>query len=247
MNFQPDFWHSPARLLNENLAIPTQMTGADNKITICTHRVRYGGTSFLLLPLPSRHSVKDQDGWRTMSSRWRHGCAPMRKALIVAVIGISLSPTLLKGADPFEGDSVAGDLVAVAPPPFSPGIFPCSDCHDGSDVDTNPRPLTEAHTRIILKHDEKHRWCLDCHDAKERDKLRLASGKLIDFTQSYLLCGQCHGPTLRDWKVGVHGKRTGSWSGKKEYLLCAHCHNPHSPGFAPLKPLPPPVRPEEIR
>ena len=72
-------------------------------------------------------------------------------------------------------------------------------------------------------------------------------GEAIPFTESYLLCGQCHGEKLRDWKVGVHGKRTGDWNGRKQYLLCAHCHDPHSPRFKPLKPLPPPVPPEQIR
>ncbi len=62
-----------------------------------------------------------------------------------------------------------------------------------------------------------------------------------------ILCGQCHGDKFRDWKVGVHGKRTGESNGKKEYLLCAHCHNPHDPAFKPIRPMPPPVRPESIR
>jgi len=122
-----------------------------------------------------------------------------------------------------------GDAYPVPPPPFTQGVFPCSDCH--AELKTNPvrRELTEEHTEIKLRHDEKNRWCLDCHNADNRDYLHLASGKLVDFNQSYLLCGQCHGPTLADWKVGVHGKRTGMWNGKKQYLLCAHCHNPHSP------------------
>ena len=77
--------------------------------------------------------------------------------------------------------------------------------------------------------------------------LRLASGKLLDFKESYKLCGQCHGEKYRDWKVGVHGKRTGEWNGKKEYLLCVNCHNPHSPKFQELTPEPPPVRQEDIK
>jgi hypothetical protein len=139
------------------------------------------------------------------------------------------------------------DAIAVAPPPFSKGIFPCSGCHEDLPPNPTPRVLTKNHKNIVLKHDEKNRWCLDCHNKDDRDKLHLAGGTLIDFTESYRLCGQCHGPTLRDWKAGEHGKRTGSWSGKKEYLLCASCHNPHSPRFHPLKPLPPPVRPEDLR
>ena len=52
---------------------------------------------------------------------------------------------------------------------------------------------------------------------------------------------------LRDWRAGVHGKRTGSWNGQKQYLLCVNCHNPHSPHFQPLKPMPPPVPPSAIQ
>lgn len=139
----------------------------------------------------------------------------------------------------------ADEDIAVSLPPFSENIFPCSDCH--SDMKTNPerRKLTEAHTDIVFEHDAQHRWCLDCHNANDRDKLHLANGTLVDFKESYTLCGQCHGDKLRDWKVGVHGKRMGYWNGKKTYLLCVHCHNPHSPHFKPLKPLSPPVQPNK--
>lgn len=141
----------------------------------------------------------------------------------------------------------AGQQFPVPPPPFSEGIFPCNDCH--ADMTPNPkrRVLEEEHTNIVLNHAQGQRWCLDCHDTNNRNKLRLVSGEKIDFTESYRLCGQCHGDKFRDWKVGVHGKRTGYWNGKKEYLLCAHCHNPHNPRFKPLKPMPPPLRPEQIR
>ncbi|MCX6548617.1 MAG: hypothetical protein NTW40_11345, partial [Acidobacteria bacterium] len=80
-----------------------------------------------------------------------------------------------------------------------------------------------------------------------RDNLHLANGKLVSFNTSYQLCGQCHGDKLRDWRVGIHGKRTGMWNGAKQYLLCVHCHNPHSTHFKPLKPMPPPARPEAIQ
>ncbi len=134
----------------------------------------------------------------------------------------------------------------VPPPPFSEGIFPCSQCH--KDMTPNPkhRELKDEHTNIVLNHGPG-RWCLDCHDLANRDRLHRISGEKIGVGESYRLCGQCHGDKYRDWKVGVHGKRTGYWNGQKEYLLCAHCHNPHSPRFKPLKPLPPPVRPERIR
>jgi hypothetical protein len=135
---------------------------------------------------------------------------------------------------------------AVPPPPFSEGIFPCSECHAEMTPNPKRRELKEEHTNIVLNHGQG-RWCLDCHDLTNRDKLHLISGEKIGFDESYRLCGQCHGDKYRDWKVGVHGKRTGYWNGKKEYLLCAHCHNPHNPRFKPLAPKPPPVRPEDIR
>ncbi len=137
--------------------------------------------------------------------------------------------------------------IQVPPPPFSEDIFPCTECH--GDMGPNPerRELEDAHDDIVLQHDEENRWCLDCHDANNRDMLHLADGRLLDFKESYKLCGQCHGPKLRDWKNGVHGRRTGSWNGRKEYLLCAHCHNPHSPRFKKIKPEPAPIKPGDIK
>jgi hypothetical protein len=149
----------------------------------------------------------------------------------------------------FRSSSVAADAVPdffVPPPPFSEDIFPCSECHADLEVNESRREL-DFHEDIVLKHAEEQRWCLDCHNPAERDKLRLANGQLILFEKSYLLCGQCHGTIFRDWKAGVHGKRTGYWNGKKQYRLCVHCHNPHQPKFKPLQPLPPPTRPDEIK
>jgi len=132
----------------------------------------------------------------------------------------------------------------IPPPPFSEGIFPCSSCHASLTPNRTRRALTEMHDDIQLRHDEQHRWCLDCHDATDRDWLHLASGERVPFEESYRLCGQCHGEKLRDWRAGVHGRRTGSWNGQKRYLLCAHCHNPHQPRFRALEPKPAPHRPE---
>ncbi len=180
------------------------------------------------------------------------------KALVVLAIvfyaSFMLLITIAGSADKLPGKKAkprqeSGDpnLIAVPPPPFSEGIFPCSECHADLETDTTPRKLEEMHEDIVFTHDAENRWCLACHDVKNRDKLHLVGGKPVAFTESYKLCGQCHGPKLRDWKAGEHGKRTGSWSGKKQYLLCVHCHDSHSPRFKPLQPLPPPVRPENLR
>lgn len=136
----------------------------------------------------------------------------------------------------------------VPPPPFSEGIFPCSECHADMEVNQQPREL-EEHSEIArtFKHSPQQRWCLDCHNPDNRDVLRLANGDLIPFEESYQLCGQCHGEIFRDWKAGVHGKRTGEWNGKKLYRLCVQCHNPHNPRFKAIAPMPPPDTPRLIR
>ena len=135
------------------------------------------------------------------------------------------------------------ERVEVPAPPFSEGIFPCSGCHATMKPDTTRRDLAGMHSDIVLRHDEQHRWCLDCHDRQDRDSLHLASGEKLPFEESYRLCGQCHGEKLRDWRAGVHGRRAGMWNGAKTYLLCAHCHNPHQPRFAAIQPRPAPLRP----
>lgn len=171
-------------------------------------------------------------------------------AVLVVAAGVAHAaqkdPAPRKAREARTNDMAAHEF-PVPPPPFSEGIFPCSGCH--KEITPNPkrRELKDEHTNIVLNHAQGQRWCLDCHDAQNRDKLRLVSGERINFSESYRLCGQCHGDKFRDWKVGVHGKRTGYWSGKKEYLLCAHCHNPHDPRYKPIPPMPPPVRPEQIR
>ena len=139
--------------------------------------------------------------------------------------------------------------VEVPPPPFSEGVFPCTECHVEKDLPTNRtrRPLVDAHDDVVLKHDEEHRWCLDCHDADNRDRLHLASGEPVPFEESYRLCGQCHGEKYRDWRAGVHGRRVGQWNGAKEYLLCVHCHSPHQPRFKALQPKPAPLAPVRSR
>lgn len=134
----------------------------------------------------------------------------------------------------------------VPSPPFTPGIFPCSQCHKDMPVNMKPRRLETMHQEINLRH-MPGGWCFDCHNPDDRDRLRLANGTLIPFEESYNLCGQCHGTILREWKAGLHGKRTGYWNGEKQYLLCVHCHWPHEPAFKLLTPMPPPVRPSDIK
>jgi len=172
----------------------------------------------------------------------------VKRPVALAVLPATLAALALAGdtesppVPGIEAPEVAAEALEGPPPPLTEGIFPCTQCHADMPVDPTRRELG-MHDEIVLRHDEEHRWCLDCHDAADRDWLHLASGERVSFEESYRLCGQCHGEKLRDWRAGVHGRRTGSWSGHKKYLLCAHCHNPHSPRFQALAPEPAPRRP----
>lgn len=129
----------------------------------------------------------------------------------------------------------------------------CVSCHKSMAVSVDCRTChavihESQHADVHLDHAEGITSCFACHDVEDRDSLRLATGRIIPFEQSYLLCGQCHGTRLREWREGLHGKRLGRWDGEHEYLLCVHCHrDPHDPGFPPMTPMAPPPRPEDIR
>jgi len=171
----------------------------------------------------------------------------MKKYRLTALIFIGLLFSLFWAFPvPAPADEDIPKKFFVAPPPFSEGIFPCSQCHKGMPVNRTPRKLEQMHQDIVLRH-MPGGWCFDCHNPNNRDTLRLANGNVVQFEESYNLCGQCHGTVLRDWKMGIHGKRTGMWNGEKQYLLCVHCHWPHDPKFKSIKPLPPPIQPSDIR
>jgi hypothetical protein len=131
--------------------------------------------------------------------------------------------------------------------PLSKTITPCRACHGPEKdfpVNFKRREDLLVHTNIKLNHGGVRLWCLDCHNPENRNYLLpLSDGKPIDFEHSYLLCGKCHGTKYRDWRYGIHGKRTGFWNGTKSYYLCVSCHDPHSPRFKPLAPMPPPKKP----
>lgn len=195
-------------------------------------------------------------GWALALSLLVPGCDPAHAKPAIdsadplhAGMATMPPPQLGLPPDPMGDHKAKVETFAVPPPPLSTEFWPCSSCHDNTEpVNKTRRVLTEEHKNIVLHdHDEDHRWCLDCHDAENRDFLHLAAGVTITFDESYKLCGQCHGPQARDWRSGVHGKRTGMWDGEKKYLLCVHCHNPHSPHFKPLHPEPAPERPENVR
>lgn len=136
----------------------------------------------------------------------------------------------------------------------------CAFCHNGTTVpfpkDKKPR-LLAAHQDIVenslqLMHGRAAFWCLDCHSAMNRNKLYDHNGAEISFNQPQKLCGKCHGEVYIDWRLGIHGKRIGSWKndGKKRWWTCTECHNPHTVGvnrFQPIKPEPAPALPKGMK
>ncbi len=159
-----------------------------------------------------------------------------------------------------HGDKLPGDvpydrpveeIISSLAPMTEYELFPCTDCHDEDwEADTERRELDEPHDEVpgkFLNHDSENRWCLDCHSTSNRDKLRLINGILIPFNEYYRVCEQCHKGVVREWKMGVHGKRTGNWNGEKQHWQCTQCHDPHNPPYKALEPMPAPRRPLNIR
>jgi hypothetical protein len=122
-------------------------------------------------------------------------------------------------------------------------LFPCSQCHKLMPVNATPRPLLAAPHAAALQHGQGRMWCLDCHQANDRDVLHGIGGQRIGFNESSQLCAQCHSARQRDWVFGAHGKRVADWRGARQLYACTHCHDPHNPALAPRAPSkPPPVR-----
>src|ERR1017187_2324894 len=119
---------------------------------------------------------------------------------VVLAVGASLAGDGAKPPSPPSETTakIVPERLDVPAPPFSDGIFPCSNCHAGMPVDRTRRNLEAMHTDIVLKHDETHRWCLDCHDATNRDFLQLARVELVPCEESSRVGGHWHGERLRE-------------------------------------------------
>ena len=159
-------------------------------------------------------------------------------------------PADLQFEAPAEKDTLEADSSREFPVPIKPlpkTITPCRACHGPEKdfpVNFKRREDLLVHRDVKLNHGGVRVWCLDCHNPDDRNYLlSLSDGKPISFDHSYLLCGKCHGTKFRDWRNGIHGRRTGYWNGEKSYYLCVSCHDPHSPKFKPIEPMPPPTKP----
>lgn len=119
----------------------------------------------------------------------------------------------------------------------------CAGCHQIFHSASPAGAALSYHGEIDLRHGLNDR-CINCHDASDMSRLTLRDGTLIPFSQTPLLCAQCHGTAYRDWQRGMHGKTLGSWitgSAEQVRLTCNECHNPHAPRYEPYTPLPGPA------
>ncbi len=172
--------------------------------------------------------------------------------LLLAAQGVVDKPARGQGADAAWKEARQDyEQFPVPVEPLPKTITPCRACHGPErdfKINWTRREVLRVHTNIDLNHGGMRVWCLDCHHPKKRNYLLpLSDGEVIPFEESYRLCGKCHGTVYRDWRRGIHGKRTGYWNGPKMYHLCTHCHNPHSPKYKPIEPMPPPHKPRAPR
>jgi hypothetical protein len=123
----------------------------------------------------------------------------------------------------------------------------CGVCHslpDEGPPASRPSDLEDFHTGMQFDHGEL--TCNSCHHPDDRDLLRRADGRPIEFEQTMDLCGQCHGTQMRDYRRGAHGGMKGHWNlddGPRVRNNCVNCHDPHKPAFPSMMPAPPPQDP----
>ena len=116
----------------------------------------------------------------------------------------------------------------------------CSTCHATRKPNLENKTvadMNEFHGSLKIAHGKVS--CLSCHNGNDYDSLKLADGTRIEFTDVMSLCGQCHGPQMRDYEHNVHGGMNGYWDltkGPRQKNNCVDCHNPHSPQFPKMQP-----------
>lgn len=126
----------------------------------------------------------------------------------------------------------------------NPVMVSCATCHDTREpgfTTNDAAMLDEFHQGMKYAHGAQN--CLSCHNADDYNTLKTADGRALDFSQSMMLCAQCHGPQYRDYKNGSHGGMTGHWDlnkGPRERNHCTDCHDPHHPAYPQVMPVFPP-------
>lgn len=129
--------------------------------------------------------------------------------------------------------------------------FDCYACHDKKKPPvlrldaSNNLIIPDEHKNIVMGHGSHNRnnLCYNCHNEANLETFQVRDGRELKFAESTQLCGSCHGPNLRDWEGGAHGRINGYWNtalGEARKLDCANCHNPHAPRIPMHVPAPGP-------
>lgn len=130
----------------------------------------------------------------------------------------------------------------------------CTSCHtseQGYELEFDEDfevILPEGHLEVDMRHGREFRNnnCFNCHARENLERLYTRDGRELEFTESNLLCASCHGPSYRDWELGIHGRTSGYWDrrlGEATRLDCTACHDPHAPAFPAFIPGPGPQAP----
>ena len=118
--------------------------------------------------------------------------------------------------------------------------YDCYGCHEKGKpppirYDANHKIIVpKEHSDVVMGHGshDRNNLCYNCHNEQNLLTLQVRDGHEVGFDNIPQLCGSCHGPNLRDWEAGAHGRTSGYWNhslGAADRLSCANCHNPHAP------------------
>ena len=129
--------------------------------------------------------------------------------------------------------------------------YDCYGCHEKNKAPTirfdaaGKIIIPKEHANIVMGHGahDRNNLCFNCHNEQNLTTLQSRDGREVKFDNIPALCGSCHGPTLRDWEAGAHGRTSGFWDrsqGEMSRLVCANCHNPHAPKIPTREPAPGP-------
>jgi uncharacterized CHY-type Zn-finger protein len=129
--------------------------------------------------------------------------------------------------------------------------FDCYACHEKNKppvlrYNANQQLIVpQEHSDIVMGHGShgRNNNCFNCHNEANLVTLQPRDGRELKLENSTPLCGSCHGPTYRDWEMGIHGRTSGYWArnlGAIDRKNCVNCHNPHAPKFPGRQPAPGP-------